>query len=809
MIGSLGPRAGARAHSRMARPLTVRNWRRFILYARRAPPPLAAAWRLRARQRPQALLIRLSASFLLQPSTPIKAQHFRAQAKAYNIAAVAPTGSLDTPSAVVSLVDPPPDRAIQGSRPDSSSATQRALYFLRLAALVATYFAAGKLGLALAFMNENASAVWPPAGIAVGALLVFGRRMWPGVAVGAFFVNLTTSGLILPSLAIATGNTLESLAGAWLMTSWAGGVAAFDRPGGVLRFSALACSVVPAIAASVGTGALVMAGLASASDALSVWITWWLGDAVGILTFTPLVVLWTVQPPHPTPARRQLEAGVVFVSIVAVAWIIFGNSPAGFRDCPLLYLAAPVLMWPAFRLGAREAMTAVTLLAMVAVAGTLNGFGPFARSSPNESLVLLQGYVGTFSILIMSVAAEVATRRRIEAESRALNDTLERRVETRTDELSRAHARLAEAQRVAHVGSWEWEVSTGALWWSDELYRIYGVPGGTTMTYDHFMRLVHVDDRATIGNAVRAALEERRPFAFEHRIVRPDGTERTLQAHGHVIVDAHGNVSRMLGTGHDITGRKRAEEERVQLTREQAARREAEAANRAKDEFLAILSHELRTPLNAALGWAQMLRAGREDAASARRAAEAIWRNLNTQTRLVSDMLDTSHILLGTLRLHRVPVDIAVVTREAADMIRDSAAARGVRLDMHLPSEPVLVHGDSGRLQQIIWNLLSNAAKFSREGGSIKVSVGTESGSVLLRVEDGGPGIAPEFLPHIFDRFRQADSSVTREHGGLGLGLAIARHLVEAHGGTITAANASNGGAIFTVRLPRSNSATE
>ena len=721
---------------------------------------------------------------------------------------VPPNVSLGSSPAAVSLTERPAGGALLDSRLNSPSRRRAGAYLFSLAVLTAVYFVSGKLGLALAFVNESASAVWPPAGIAVGALLAFGRHLWPAVAVGAFLVNITTSGLLFPSLMIAAGNTLESLVGAWCITAWTGGAAAFDRTRGVFRFSVLACSIVPAIAATVGTAALLLAGLTEREEAASVWVTWWLGDAVGIMMFTPLLVLWSTQRSRAVISRRPREAALVYAAVVVVAWIVFGNSPAGVRNYPLQFMAAPLLLWPAFRLGARETMTATTLLGLLAVVGTLRGYGPFAWTSPNESLLLLQAFVGTFALLMLGVAAEVSTRVGIEAEMRALNDTLERRVNTRTDELSRLHARLAEAQSVAQVGSWEWDVRADAVWWSDELCRIYGVPVGTSMTYDQFLQMVHTEDRALVENAVRTALADRRPFSFDHRIVRPDGAERILHAHGHVTVGASGNVGRLVGTAHDITERRKAEDERAQLLQEQAARREAEAANRAKDEFLAMLSHELRTPLNAALGWAQMLRGGQVESTATRdRAVEAIWRNLRSQARLVSDMLDTSHILLGTLRLDRTPVDLAAVAQEAADMIQESAAARGVRLALELPPTPAWVHGDGGRLQQIVCNLLSNAAKFSKEGGVIEVTVRREQRRVILVVEDDGPGIAPEFLPHIFDRFRQADSSVTRQHGGLGLGLAIARHLVEAHGGTITAANRLQGGAVLTVALPASDSA--
>jgi signal transduction histidine kinase len=258
----------------------------------------------------------------------------------------------------------------------------------------------------------------------------------------------------------------------------------------------------------------------------------------------------------------------------------------------------------------------------------------------------------------------------------------------------------------------------------------------------------------------------------------------------------------MVGTGRDITDLRRAEDARLEKIREQAARIEAEDANRAKDEFLATLSHELRTPLNAALGWTHMLRHVVHDVAGRERAVDAVLRNLKAQARLVSDMMDLSLITLRTLRLDQAPVNMRDVVRSAIDSIRDPMTTRGIRIDARLSGEPVYVIGDDGRLQQVVWNLLSNSAKFSDEGGLVVVTLECQDAEVRLVVDDEGCGIDPAFMPYVFERFRQADSSATRQHGGLGLGLAIARHLVDAHGGRIEASNRQGGGARFIVTLP-------
>ena len=235
----------------------------------------------------------------------------------------------------------------------------------------------------------------------------------------------------------------------------------------------------------------------------------------------------------------------------------------------------------------------------------------------------------------------------------------------------------------------------------------------------------------------------------------------------------------------------------------QDARSAAEKANRAKDEFLATLSHELRTPLTPILGWTVMLRSGNLDQASILRGLEVIERNVRAQTQLIGDLLDVSRIITGKLRLEVRPIDLPPVVEAGVDAVRSSAEAKEIKVELDLPSDLPQVLGDPDRLQQVVWNLVSNAVKFTPQHGRIQVRLTKEESHVALQVRDSGKGITPDFLPFVFDRFRQADSTSTRSHGGLGLGLAIVRHLVELHGGTVHAASGGDGtGAVFTVRLP-------
>lgn len=667
--------------------------------------------------------------------------------------------------------------------------------------LAAVYVGAGQFGLSLAFVNRSASAVWPPTGLAIAACLLFGAGVWPAVFLGAFLVNLSTTGAFVPSVLIACGNTLEMLAASWMVRRFAHGIRAFDRTSTILIY-VVAAAIASAIAATIGVAALVAGNLARPASMGMIWLTWWLGDLSGALLVAPAIIAWA-EFRWTRKSEQVLEAALVLSALLLAGYLIFGPTSAGVRGYPLMFAVLPVQLWAALRFGVRGSTLATLATSAIATAGTLEGYGPFARSTANESLLLLQGYLGVMSVVMLSLAAEVATRQQIEQEIRQLNADLSRLVDRRTEELLRLHGRLVEAQEVAHVGSWEWDVVNNSIWWSDELYRLYGLTAGDPITYEQYIERVHPDDRALVQETVGRSAQTGEPFTFEHRNVRPDGTVRVLHARGRVVLDTQGRAIRMHGVGHDITELKRAEEERLQLVREQAARQEAEEASRMKDQFLATLSHELRTPLNALLGWSHMLKDHPRDEALHMKGLEAIHRNAAVQAQLVSDILDVARIRSGTLSIDSRPVAMVTVINGALDILRPIIESKQIDVCVRIPDDAIVI-GDLQRLQQVFLNLLANAARFVSRGGHIAVDAQVETQQELIevRVQDDGPGIAEDFLPYVFEQFRQADSSMTREHGGLGLGLAISQNLVQLHGGTITATNRDPRGACFTVRLP-------
>jgi PAS domain S-box-containing protein len=386
-----------------------------------------------------------------------------------------------------------------------------------------------------------------------------------------------------------------------------------------------------------------------------------------------------------------------------------------------------------------------------------------------------------------------------DAASLAYEENERRRTEAALRESQEDYRRIVET---AQEGIWLIDAEGHTTYANPRMAEMFGYTVEELVGRNAF-DLVHPDeiDRAQEQwNARMQGRADRLEFVF----VRKDGSLVWAQCSATPMLDERGGFKGACAMVMDVTDSKRAEAEREQLlAREQAARAEAEAANRTKDEFLATVSHELRTPLNAMLGWVHLLRSGSLDAKMTERAMETIERNIQAQAQIIDDILDVSRIVRGSLTLNVRAVDLAAVLHQAVESLGPAAQAKGIALRIELEAAESHVTGDPDRLQQVAWNLLSNAIKFTPRGGEVAVRLSREGDDLRFEVSDTGEGITPEFLPHVFERFRQENGSTTRVHGGLGLGLAIVRHLVELHGGTVEAESAGQErGSRFTVTLP-------
>jgi signal transduction histidine kinase len=507
-----------------------------------------------------------------------------------------------------------------------------------IGALALIYFIAGKLSLQLAFLHKSASPVWPPAGIALAALLVLGFRVWPAIFVGAFLVNLTTLGNILTSLGIASGSTLEALCGAWLVNRFAGGARVFDRPQDVFKF-ALAALIGTTVSPTFGVSSLAVGGFAQWSSYWPIWLTWWLGDASGVLVIAPLLLLWSVPATQRTWNQKQvLEVSALLLLLVVLAETVFGGwLPISARNYPVSFICGPIVIWTAFRFTPRETATGIFILSAIAIWGTLHGFGPFILQSENQSLLMLQSWTAALTITAMAIAAAITER-----------------------------------------------------------------------------------------NRTQVALEQQK--------------------------DA------------------------------------VEAANRTKDNFLAMLSHELRTPLTPVMAALDTLEADGSRSSGSKNSLAMIRRNVELESQLIDDLLDLTRIAKDKLQLRFGPLDSHEVINNVVEICRPEAQARNLTLQLNLRAGTHHVLGDAAKYQQIVWNLLKNAIKFTAENGEITISSSNPEPQFLaIAVHDTGIGIEPEVMNRIFDPFEQGERAFQRRYGGLGLGLAISKSLAQAHGGTLIA----------------------
>jgi signal transduction histidine kinase/integral membrane sensor domain MASE1 len=713
--------------------------------------------------------------------------------------------------------------------------------------IAVVYVVAAKLGLRLAFVHVSATPVWPAAGIALAALLLWGARMWPAVFVGAFLANITTAGSVATSVGIAVGNTLEAVLGAYLVTRFASGRRAFARAQDVIKFFVLAALVSTTVSATIGVGSLLAGGFAPWNAAGSIWFTWWLGDAAGNVLVTPLLVLWVERQTSRWSPGRLLEAGLLVLALVAVGQLVFGAVlPRANPGYPIDFMAVPPLVWAAFRFGQRETASATVLLAAMALWGTLHGQGPFVRPDANESLLLLQAFVGLSAVLALAFAALVTERTRVDEErlalipeaqaARRLAETSERRARFLAEfsaalgssidrdatllQITRMTLPLladlcavdllqddGSLRRVAHA-----HVDPVKEPLVRELREVYGfnpdAPSGVPSVV-RTRRSILLPE-VTQGDLLEAATNVGQLAIFRRldlrswMIVPLVARQRVLGAISFAITESARRYSpEDLALAETVAHRAASAIDNARLYEEaQAARTEAETANRLKDEFLAMLGHELRNPLGAISNAVHILDR-LEDARgrSATQAREIISRQVQHLSGLIDDLLDVGRVMTGKIRLNRGPLDLYQAVERSLNTL--GAAGKTHDHTIRLHGQSVWIDGDVGRIEQIALNLIENALHYTPPGGSIRVHAEAQGGRAVLRVEDTGMGIHPDLLPRIFDLFVQGDRGADRSHGGLGIGLTLVKRLAELHGGTVEARSDGPGrGSAFILSLP-------
>jgi PAS domain S-box-containing protein len=658
--------------------------------------------------------------------------------------------------------------------------------------LAALYFVAAKLSLLMAIPPGYATAIWPPAGITLAALLVFGPRIWPGVWLGAALVNATVEYSWAAAALIATGNTLEALAGAYFIRRDMGIPRRFERGADVANFLAL-CAASATIAASVGTFALSFGRPMASADVAYNWWTWWQGDACGMIIVTPLILSFMRRNVIPWTRMRIAEVAVFAVLLAGLTQFVFGR--AIFDPLPLAvpFVVLPLIVWAAFRFDQREVCIAIAATAVIAVYHTLAGRGPFAAGSANESLLALLLFVSVEVFMGLVLSAVMREREVALAELGHKHNELQERFRLMVNTVVDYAIYMLDAQ--GRVVSW----NTGAQ-------KIKGYTA-EEIAGKHYSVFFLPEDVAS-GKPQRL-LETARN---EGRIVdegwrlRKDGNRFWADAVITAVRDASG---RLIGYGkvtRDLTSKKVTESQLL------GAKIDAERASDAKSEFLAKMSHELRTPLNSLLILSKMLAENTPGNLTEKQVkyATTIHEAGTDLLGLINDVLDLAKIESGApFALHFAPLSFDDLRGALERTFRQMAQDKDLEFKISVaPDLPPAFNTDAQRLRQVLNNLLSNALKFTPEGSVTLQMSPASPGKVAFVVSDTGIGIPSDKREFVFEAFGQVDMGTTRRYNGTGLGLSISRELSRLLGGDIRLnASSEETGTVFTLVLPLEQSA--
>jgi PAS domain S-box-containing protein len=448
------------------------------------------------------------------------------------------------------------------------------------------------------------------------------------------------------------------------------------------------------------------------------------------------------------PPPRRIEAAALLALLTGLSAFVFF---AGYWHYP--HLLFPLFIWAALRFRQVGAVTSTIVVAAIAIAGAVAGNTPLTPQDPTQVVLLLEGLLAGIAISVLILGAAIAER-------------------------ADAEDRLAEAQEVAHVGSWSWDIDSDEVAWSAELYRLYSVAEGSPMTYESFIDVIHPDDRERMRRTVEQAMADAEPFALDFRVGDGDGPVRWLHGRGQVVVDAGGRPVRMLGTAQDITERRQLDELR--------------------DTILSTVSHELRTPLTAIVGFAQTLKGRALEPTLRTTVIENLFEQARRLERLLADLLDLDRLRHGFVQPTFTPTDIASLVEQVVAAHQDQL--RPIALRTELARAAV----DAPKVERIVDNLIVNAIRHTPAGTKIAVRVEPSDGGVVIAVDDRGPGVAREERDAIFEIFHRADSSA--QTAGTGIGLALVAQFTALHGGRAWVQENPGGGSSFRVFLPSNGS---
>jgi len=773
-------------------------------------------------------------------------------------------------------------------------------WWLRFGALAVAYVAAALLGFAVPYVGTMITLIWLPSGIALAALVRWGLPMWPAIFVAAACGNLIAGGNAATALLIAVGNTAGPVAGVLLLRRF-GFNPQFAHRRDMLLLTVFGAAGAMAITATNGVLALLATGFIGAERLPGAWLTWWLGDAVGVLLAgVPLMVFSGSAVREALRGWRGVEtAALMFVTLAVALWLFVlsgsGAAPGwpGPAGAPLLFVPFVLLVWIALRSGLLAASATVLGLSVIAAWGTSQGLGPFYAEAVHQSLTSLSAYLIATVLVVLLLAgllAELQGRERlsdalirnadaailltrpdgsilranpaahalfgagdaqfaerghagfVDAADPRLGPLLAERAEhgrasgqlsfVRADgsrfegavssmllpgdargplscvmvwdvtarekaasALAASEARLKLALAAGRMGAWEWEAGADVSSWDATCYALYGIDPSEPATFARVVRQVHPDDRKALTDAVTQSIRDQHDLEAEFRVVHGDGRIAWLATRGRGVHADDGRLLRMSGLSFDITAQREAEQALI-------AAATAERASRAKTEFLSRMSHELRTPLNAVLGFAQLLDLDPSMPSLARGHARRIIDAGQHLLAMINDVLDLSRIEAGRVAMSIEPIDVRSAVARTVSLLEPIAAAAGVTLIDSGAGEPGLVIlADRVRLQQVLANLVSNAIKYNRGGGSVSICCAALGDEVHLSISDTGIGMTAAQQAQLFQPFNRLGAEASGIEG-TGIGLTVVKGLVELMRGRIEVDSASGQGSRFSVSLP-------
>ncbi len=686
--------------------------------------------------------------------------------------------------------------------------------------LTAAYVVAGKIGLAFAFVQGNVTLIWPPTGIAVAAVCLFGYRVWPAVALGAFLTTASTGAPLLFAVATGLGNPLQALAAVYLLRR----IASFDRMLGrirdVLWFIGLAVALSPIVSATVGLTGLHLAGMTNWADSASIWFIWWSGDAMGVLLVAPLLLTladWQSKDWH---ARRVAESGLLILAAVIVCGWIYQSTSDFETTGALTYLAFPFVIWAAVRFEQRGTATVIFITTAAAVWVTASGQGPFAQGELHASLLSLYGYLSVLGAAGMLLAAAVMERRHALAMAEQTHGALEGTVQRRTDELATANEqlraqigkskraevalreseeRLRQAAQLVGLGYYVWDaVADRCLYCSQEHARIHGTTVeeyiANSSTLDGDFLFTHPNDRERVRTAYKA-LRAGQPFNLDYRVMTPAGETRHVREVARPVFDENGRVVQEYGTILDVT-----ESKQVEIKLRQTQKMEAVG------QLTGGIAHDFNNLLAVIMGNAELLaqRHGEDD-----RAAQAVLRAASRGAELTQQLLAFAR----KQPLHPQAVRLSDVVTDMSKLLERTL---GETIEIQISTHPVLwsASADPGQLENVLLNLAINARDAMPEGGTLTIetyntqvedqdlviAMDINPGPyVVLSVSDTGTGMSSEVLEHAFEPF-----FTTKSNGkGTGLGLSMVYGFAQQTGGHVTIDSTPGRGTTVKLYLPR------